>query len=176
LYVLCRDSSSSSSIVVKPAFSIAALAAVPVANGFSLPSSSSSSSSRELLDLLVLHPSGQLLLHRGSQRLITINLTLPGSCLQQLTSTAAAAAAAAGRQGQDLKGAAAAVVRGRPGTAGSLGCWSMSEGSAGGDESDDMLLSPGTSLVTSQKPSKSNASLAYEADSASVCVSLHNYL
>jgi hypothetical protein len=134
----CREDSSSMQVVVKPAFSIAALAAVPVATGFSLPSSSSS---RELLDLLVLHPSGQLLLHRGCHALIIVNLTLPNSCLQQLASTAAAAAAA-GKQRQGLRGAAAAAARGRPGSAGSLGCWSMSEG---GDESDDMLLSPGTS-------------------------------
>jgi hypothetical protein len=140
-----RDDSSSTHIVVKPAFTIAALTAVPVATGFSLPSSSSrsSSSSRELLDLLVLHPSGQLLLHRGCQPLINVNLTLPSSCLQQLTSTAAAAATAAGKQKQGLN-AAAAAARGRPGSAGSLGCWSMSEAFTGGDESDDMLLSPGT--------------------------------
>ncbi|WIA14045.1 hypothetical protein OEZ85_002600 [Tetradesmus obliquus] len=154
--------SGSSHVVVKPAFSIAALAAVPVATGFSLPSSSSSSSSRELLDLLVLHPSGQLLLHRGCTPLISVGLTLPSSCLQRLAS---AAAAAAGKQGQGLRGSAAAAAAAaagvRPGTAGSLGCWSLSDGSPGGDESDDMLLSPGSvvkggssSLQAEQTPGK----------------------
>ena len=101
----CRDVDASP-LLVKPAFSTAALAAVPVATGAyaRLPDAASTNSSsssggssvvrtRQLIDLLVLQPAGQLVLFRGSAALVTVRLLLPHGHLQQLQDRLAAAAA-----------------------------------------------------------------------------------
>lgn len=138
---------------VQRAFSLAALAAVPVAAQAcpaSTASGSSSSSSRkmQLLDLLILQPSGRLLLHRGARPLVAVTLQLPASCLQLLQ--AECEAAAQRRQQQPAGRGLDTPAQRRHSTAGSLGCRSMSECSdddAPGcitDDGDDMMLaSPG---------------------------------
>lgn len=114
-------------MLAKPAFSIAALTAVPIttgacarqpAEGTSTSSSAGSSSgSMQLIDLLVLQPDGQLVLHRGPAALATVRLLLPHGHLQQLQEKLAAAAAvryrAQQQQLQQLEGSPA--LGGRPG-------------------------------------------------------------
>jgi hypothetical protein len=106
LVLTCRDVDSSN-LVVKPAFSTAALAAVPVSTGSyathnahnSSSSSSGSGSSgkgiktRQVVDLLILQPGGKLILHRGSSALVMVRLLLPHGHLQHLQQKLAAAAA-----------------------------------------------------------------------------------
>lgn len=148
--VPCRSASFPKQSV-KLAFSLPALAAAPVATHFSLPSSTQTCHEVwQLLDLLVLQPSGTLVLHRGSYALAAVTIQLPKGIATQL-----AEASAAGQQQQrevrrPSLGAAAAgasllagPMRGPVSTAGSLGCLSMSEASDGeGAESDDMMMSP----------------------------------
>lgn len=116
----CRDGDESP-LLVKPAFSTAALAAVPIATGAyarqpdstcsSHGGSSSSARMRPLTDLLVLQPNGQLVLHRGPAALVTVRLLLPHGHLQQLQDKLAAAAAVRQRaqrqQLQQLEGSPA---------------------------------------------------------------------
>lgn len=132
-------------------FTAAALAAVPVhthayASTTAESSSSSSSSCRKpLIDLLILQPDENLVLHRGAARLLAVRLSLPHGHMQRLQQKLAAAAASRQhwrQQQQQLQspgegaaaGGAAAACDRRP----SLECRSMSEG----DDGEDMLETP----------------------------------
>jgi len=146
-----RDDADQAALLVKPVFTAAALAAVPVhTNAYasttadsSSSSSSSSSSRRPLIDLLILQPDGNLILYRGAARLLAVRLSLPHGHMQRLQHKLAAAAASRQhwQQQQQLQqspgqGAAAAAVRDRRV---SLECRSMSEGE---DGEEDMLETP----------------------------------
>jgi hypothetical protein len=145
----CRDVDSSN-LVVKPAFSTAALAAVPVSTGLYATQNADSSSggggssgkgirTRQVVDLLILQPGGKLILHRGPSALVMVRLLVPYGHLQYLQHKLEAAAAVRQQhqqqlqlQGSPMFGAAGSGLLGGRAHDGALGTTASAQGGCHG--------------------------------------------